>query len=145
MNASLQERYMKMTFDVNSKCEIDFDPEDSTFAQDMLDCFMKLDESQEVYEKKVCACSTFPALFEVFREYDANARRAIDKTIGKPVCDSLFGDMNVYAFGNGLPVWSNFLLAIMLRLKHPAIADFFSCNERAKKYMNRFDAYSERK
>ena len=32
---------------------------------------------------------------------------------GKPICEPLFGTMNVYALADGLPVWCNLMLAII--------------------------------
>ena len=44
---------------------------------------------------------------------DAEMRSMIDEALGAPVCDALFGDMNVYALADGLPVWANLMLAVM--------------------------------
>ena len=40
-------------------------------------------------------------------------RTAIDKLLGEGVCAKVFGRMNVYAYADGLPVWANFMLALL--------------------------------
>lgn len=102
-----------VTYSLNGKCEVSFNPTDSNFVERLFKTFDDLDKKQEVYRADVEKASDSREVFEVARKCDAEMRAMVDEAMGTPVCDALFGDMNVYAMADGLPVWANLMLAIM--------------------------------
>lgn len=101
-----------VTWSLNGKCEVSFNPTDSAFVERVFDTFDKLDTRQEQF-KADSAGVTGKAVFELARAMDAQMREDIDSIFEQPVCDALFGSMNVYAMANGLPVWCNLLMTLI--------------------------------
>lgn len=100
------------TYTLNEKVEVCFNPTDSAFVEKLFNAFDSLDEKQEKFKTDSENISG-KGVFELAKKMDADMREELDGIFGKPVCDDLFGDMNVYAMAGGLPVWCNFMLALM--------------------------------
>lgn len=101
-----------VTFSVNDKCEVSFNPTDSAFVEKLFNAFDTLDQRQERYKAEIEKVGDKREIFAIAHKQDAEMREIIDSVFG-PVSDAIFGSMNVYAMANGLPVWCNFLLATM--------------------------------
>lgn len=127
-----------VTFSVNGKCELAFNPTDSAFVERLFNAFDTLDKRQEGYRDEITKLSDNRKIFEIARKRDAEMREIIDGVFGKPVCDSLFGDMNVYAMASGLPVWCNFLLAIMDEIDTTFAREQKATNPRIQKYTAKY-------
>lgn len=102
-----------VSYNLNGRCEVSFNPTDSAFVERLFHAFDELDKKQEAYRAEVAQTADKKAVFAVARRMDAEMRSMIDEALGAPVCDALFGDMNVYALADGLPVWANLMLAVM--------------------------------
>lgn len=102
-----------VTYDLNGKCEVTFNPTDAAFVERLFQTFDSLDRLQEDYKVKLAASEDLRGTFEITKRMDGEMRKLIDEAFGAPVCDALFGGMNVYALADGLPVWSNLMLAVM--------------------------------
>ena len=76
--------------------------------------------------------------FEIARRRDAEMRAMIDEAMGVPVCDALFGGMNVYAVADGLPVWCNLMLAIFDLIDTTFAAEQKKTNPRIAKYTAKY-------
>ena len=101
------------TFSLNGAIEVCFNPTDVEFAQKVYDTFDSLDKKQEYYKEEVKKIAGTTKVFDFARERDAEMRTMIDGVFGCPVCDAVFGKMNVYALADGLPVWCNLMLAVI--------------------------------
>ena len=95
---------------------IRFNPTDGTFIQRLYNAFDTLDKKQEKYADEVQKCG----LFE------------------EPVCDSIFGSMNLYALADGLNVWVNFLLALMDETDSAFAREQKATNPRIQKYTAKY-------
>ena len=122
------------TFTVNGVCEISFNPTDSFFVEKLYDTFDILDQKQTKYREQVNSLTDNREIFKVSRAMDEEMRADVNAIFGKDVCTELFSDMNIYAMADGLPVWVNFLLAVM-----DVVAD--SMSEEQRRSNARLDEY----
>ena len=99
------------TYRINDACEVSFNPTDSGFVKRLYTAFDELKAKYDAYTAEVEAKSGSAALFDVIGRLNAETREIIDWLFEKPVCESVFGAMNVYALADGLPVWMNLMLA----------------------------------
>lgn len=101
------------TYVINGSCEVRFNPSDNAFVARLHNVMDKLAKSQEEGERVFAEADTDGAkVFELARQRDKEMRADIDGIFGEPVCDKIFGRMNVYALAGGIPLWANFLLAL---------------------------------
>lgn len=54
------------------------------------------------------------------------------------VCDSIFGNMNLYAMADGLHVWTNFLLALMDETDSAFAREQKATNPRIQEYTAKY-------
>lgn len=101
-----------VTYTLNGKCEVTFNPTDSFFVERISGVFDKLDELQEKYTAGVQNVDG-SNVYEFARKCDAEMRDLMDTLFDHPICADVFGDLNVYAYANGLPVWANLLIALV--------------------------------
>lgn len=125
-------------YKLNDTCEITFNPTDSFFVERLFNVFNKLDEKQESYKAEIERTADKKEIFAVTRKCDAEMRAMIDDVLCAPVCDALFGCMNVYALANGLPVWANLMLAIMDEIDTSFAREQKLTNSRISKYTAKY-------
>ena len=127
-----------VTYNINDKCEVSFNPTDPCFVTRLADTFDSLESKNSEY-KKLYETTTDPkVIFDIAKERDAEMRNAIDELFDKPVCDALFGSMNVYALADGLPLWCNFMLAIVDEVNDYSAAQKEISSPRLKKYLEKY-------
>lgn len=130
------------TYTVNDCCEIQFNPSDSFFVERLFSTMEKLSKRQEDGEQENNTYADDPAkVFELARARDADMRMEIDSLFGKPVCDALFPGMDVYALADGLPLWTNFLMAIVDEIDESLAAQNKMADSRVAKYMAKYAKY----
>lgn len=83
---------------------IRFNPTDGTFIQRLYNAFDTLDKKQEKYADEVQKCGDRVEIFNIADRRDKEMREIIDGLFEEPVCDSIFGSMNLYALADGLNV-----------------------------------------
>lgn len=128
-----------VTYSVNGKYELAFNPTDSTFVQKLYDAFDTLDGKQEAYRAEVAAAGTDPKkVFEVANKLDVEMRRIIDGVLGDGASEAIFGSMSLYALANGLPVWANLFLAVMDTVDVSFAREQKATNPRLQKYKSRY-------
>lgn len=127
-----------VTFSVNDKAEVSFNPTDSGFMEKLFDSFDQLDKKQDAYKEEVAKTGDKRAVFEIARRMDKEMRETIDGIFQKAVCDDIFGTMNVYALADGLPVWCNFLLAVMDQIDTAFVWEQKVKNPRIAKYTAKY-------
>jgi len=125
-------------FEVNGSTVLKFNPTDSEFISRLFDAFDTLDKKQDSYKSEVERTANKREIFDTAKKMDAEMREIIDAAFGDPVCDSLFGKMNVYALGNGLPVWCNFMLAVMDQIDTTFAREQKLTNPRIAKYTAKY-------
>lgn len=127
-----------VSYSLNGAVEVSFNPTDPAFMQRIYQAFELLDTQQQAYEKRQQDASGSVEFFDMSRKADAEMREVIDNAFGKPVCESLFGSMNVYAIANGLPVWCNLILTIIDLFGESAEAEVAKTNPRLNKYLKKY-------
>lgn len=128
----------QITYLLNDKVEITFNPTDKIFAKRLYDAFEALDKKQESYREQLKAIKDARELFDFTDKMNREMRNAIDTALGMPVCADLFGDMDVYAMADGLPVWCNLMLAIMDEMNDAIPREQQLTNPRVEKYMKKY-------
>lgn len=129
-----------VTYNLNGKCEVSFNPTDSNFVERLYSALEELDKKQEDYKSRAEGLDG-RAMFDFARERDAEMRGIIDGVFECPVSDALFGGMNVYAVAGGLPVWCNLMLAILDEIDAAATREQKTTNSRVAKYVAKYQKY----
>lgn len=127
-----------VTYNLNGKCEVTFNPTDSAFVERLFQTFNTLDEKQEAYKREIEQAEDKKEIFDIARARDAEMRKMVDDVFGCPVCDALFGSMNVYALADGLPVWCNLMLAVMDEIDTSFAKEQKRTNPRISKYTGKY-------
>ena len=127
-----------VTYSLNGKCEVSFNPTDSNFVERLYSAFEDLDKAQieKMADKK--------EIFEFARERDAEMRGIIDGVFDAPVSEAVFGGMNVYAIANGLPVWCNLMMAVMDEIDTTFTREQKLTNPRISKYTAKYQKYQKK-
>lgn len=124
-------------YNINDACTLSFNPTDANFAERLFDTFDKLDEKQEAYKAEIEKAQS-REIFSITRRRDAEMREMLDSALGAPVCASVFGGMNVYAYADGLPVWANLLLAVIDEMDNSFAREQKLTNPRVNKYLAKY-------
>lgn len=132
-----------VTYSLNGKCEVSFNPTDTNFVERLYSAFEELDKKQEGYKEQVAEMTGNKAVFDFARERDAEMRGIIDGVFEAPVCDAIFGGMNVYASANGLPVWCNLILAVIDEVDSTAAREQKLTSPRLAKYTAKYQKYKK--
>lgn len=128
-------------FNVNGVCTISFNPTDSGFVERLVGAFDVLEQKQSEYEKEARVAAekeNKKEIFEVARRRDTEMREIIDNVFERPVSAELFGHKNVYAMASGLPVWCNFMLAVVDEIDAAISNEQKATGERLKKYTEKY-------
>lgn len=132
------------TYTVNETCEISFNPTDSFFVERLFNTFDALDQKQEKYRQEINSLSDNRKIFEISRTVDEEMRADVNAIFGRDVCGELFPDMNVYSLADGLPVWVNFLLAVINEVDASAEAEQKRTSARVEKYVAKYRKYQKK-
>ncbi len=127
-----------VTYKLNDACEVVFNPTDIAFAEKICNVFEMLEKKQTEKNASTGQLSEPKQIFELARSYDKEMRALIDDIFGISICDALFGNMNIYALANGLPLWCNLLLAIMDEINDHVIKEQTLVNPRIAKYLEKY-------
>lgn len=129
------------TYSLNGKCEVSFNPTDSNFVERIYTAFNDLDKKQDEYKSRIEKMADKKEIFEFARERDAEMRTIIDGVFDTPVCDAVFGGMNIYAMASGLPAWVNLMLAVMDECDTAFAREQKATNPRIAKYTAKWSKY----
>lgn len=127
-----------VTYSVNGRCEISFNPTDHVFIERLYSVFEELDKKQGYYEEQVKKNANKREIFDFARECDKEIREMIDNLFEQPVSDSIFGKMSAYAVASGFPIWANFLLAVMDEVDTTFAREQKLTNPRITKYTKKY-------
>lgn len=127
-----------VTYTVNGKCRVSFNPTDSNFIERLYSTFEELDKKQETYKQDIEKMADKRKIFDYAKKRDAEMRRLIDDIFETAVCDTLFGNMNVYAVAGGLPVWCNLMMAVMDEIDTAFSREQKATNPRIAKYTAKY-------
>jgi hypothetical protein len=127
-----------VTYSINGTCEVAFNPTDSYFVERLFNAFDSLDKKQDAYRTEVERTANKREIFDLARARDEEMRGIIDDLFGQPVCAEVFGGMNVYAIASGLPVWCNFMLAVIDEIDTTFAREQKATNPRIAKYTEKY-------
>ena len=127
-----------VTFTVNGGYDISFNPADPVFAEKLFSTFEELDKRKDAYEAEAKKNANKKEIFELARKLDAEMRELIDGVFGEPVCNGIFGGMSTYAIADGLPVWANFMLAVVEQVDTTFAREQKATNPRISKYTAKY-------
>ena len=128
-----------VTYSLNGgKCQLSFNPTDSNFVEKLFNAFDTLDKKQEAYKAEAEKNANKREIFETARKMDEEMRDIIQEVFGFDVCGAVFGDMNVYALADGLPVWCNLMLCLIDNMNDTFTAEKKKTNPKLQKYLAKF-------
>jgi hypothetical protein len=127
-----------VTYSVNGTREVSFNPTDSYFVERLFSAFEALDKKQDAYRAEVEKAANKREIFEIARKRDEEMRGIIDGVFGQPVCADVFGGMNTYSIAGGLPVWCNFMLAVIDEIDTTFAREQKMTNPRIAKYTAKY-------
>lgn len=127
-----------VTFTINGAGQIAFNPTDGVFVEKLFNAFESLDKMQEQYVDTISKMTNKRQIFAFIEGRDAEVRKTINDAFGSDVCTPIFGEMSVYALAGGLPVWTNFLLAVMDEIDTAFARERKATNPRIKKYTEKY-------
>lgn len=126
------------TYKLNDSVEVSFNPTDAAFGEKLFNAFDTLDKRQEFYKAEVGKAEGKRELFDVVRKLDGEMREIINDVFEFDVCSGLFGELNVYALAEGLPLWANLLFAIMDEMDETVMREKKAMNPRIAKYTKKY-------
>ena len=124
-------------YTINDAYTVEFNPTDSVFVEKLYSTFEELDKQQEAHKAEITNAKN-GEIFDIARKRDAEMRGMIDAILGEGCCAAVFGGMNLYALGNGLPVWANLLLAIIDEVNDLMEEEKKKSNSRIEKYTKKY-------
>lgn len=128
-------------YTLNKAVSVWFNPTDNNFVSRMYDVFEELDKKQEAYKAEIAQLGESKEIFEFARARDNEMRQIIDDLFGQPICEALFGHMNVYALDKyNMPIWANLLLTVIDEIGEAVerASDDTVTNARLEKYIAKY-------
>ena len=125
------------SFDINGAYTVTFAPTDMNFIERVYTALDRMDKRQEGY-KAVADAATDKEVFQLAHKMDSEAREEINGIFGEDICSAVFGSLNVFTVADGLPVWANFLLALIDQLDGAFAAEKKKTNPRIQKYTAKY-------
>ena len=124
-------------YQVNGGSVIRFNPADTRFVEKLHKLFEKLGATQEEIPGE-------GQVFALMEQKDAAMRQNLDEVFGEGTAHSLFPDVGLYALAGGLPLWANFLLAVLDEVERAMGEQQRLASPRVEKYMAKYAAYQSR-
>lgn len=107
-----------VAYSVNGgKATITFNPTDASFFKRLYDTFSKLSAMQDnVNEKRVEDAPE--KVYEDMNDISTQMKAQIDETLAPfcnvpSICEAVYGNMNLWAWSNGVPVWCNLIFSLI--------------------------------
>lgn len=126
-----------VTYTVNGSCEISFNPTDAEFASQAVKTFEKI--SDICQNTEMAPDVDIRAFMDVTKKVDMEIRQEIDALFGESVCDKVFGKTNVLSLAQGLPIWANFLMAIIDEMDRAVTEEKKQASPRAQQYIKKYE------
>lgn len=125
-------------YSLNNVVDVEFNPTDLSFMQRVFRTFDLLEEKQQEYDSARESAHSSRDFFDLSNRIDTEMREVLDGVFEKPVCEDLFGRMNVYASAGGLPVWCNLVFSVIDLFDESVTAETAKTNPRLNKYLKKY-------
>ena len=116
--------------------EVSYNPTDPLFVERVYDTFLYLADKYEAGKGK--KFDDNKAFFDYARERDNEVHEAVNGLFGEVVAAGLFDGVSSYAMADGLPLWCNFLLAIIDTIPTELSAQIKASKPRVDKYLAKY-------
>ena len=127
-------------YSLNGRVTVRFNPTDASFLEKLTALFSTLDALQEEVSSLQAGIpeDDDSAVLALARDLDGRMRTLLDGFFGEPVCEALFGSMNLFASAGGLPVWANLLLALSEEVETAMQGELTAREKRIAKYTAKY-------
>lgn len=88
-------------------------PSDAEMLRKVYLALKDLEEKQKKQAEAREESGDIQAVFDRLHALDQEMRGVLDGLFGDGLCEKIFGEMSLYASADGLPVWENFILAVI--------------------------------
>lgn len=116
---------------------IHFDPCDSEFANKVVIAFRNSNKIQGALSKD--HMQDMDQLLTEIQKMNADIRQEIDNAFGEPVCDKACCGSSPTAISDGLPVWMNFLMAVIDEIDANMPEGEKRSRARVQQYMDKYN------
>lgn len=130
-----------VTYNLNGKCEVSFNPGDREFVERFCNCFETIEKIQKEYGEKSDSMDAGKDLFDLAKERDKEIMTVVDDLFSAPVCESVLGNMSVCALADGFPIWLNLMLAITDEIEKNVDEIQKKADPRVEKYTAKYKKY----
>lgn len=133
-----------VSYSLNGKCEVSFNPADRAFAERFYNAIDKMGQMQENYTKQAEKIDDPMNAFDLAKKRDEEMSAVLDGLFDAPICKSVFGDMSLCAFASGFPVWLNLMLSILDEIEDNMGEIEKQADPRIEKYKAKYSKYTTR-
>lgn len=130
-------------YTINGGRVIQYNPTDKLFIEKVFNVFDRLDDKQVLYNNKINVVKNNAEAFTLINEMNDDMKAMIDEVFGEGICDDIFKDskgnaIDLYAVADGLPLWCNFLLAVIDTMDTAFTEEKKKTNPRIQKYIAKY-------
>ena len=125
-------------YNINGKYTVRFNPTDKSFIQRLCDAFDTLEAKKQRFDDEALRTGDKKEVFRMLAKCDADVREVLNGLFGEGMCETVFGEMSMHALAGGLPVWVNFMLAIMDECESTFIKEKKLRDPRLAKYTKKY-------
>ena len=124
------------SYTVNGGEEITFEPGSAIFANAVITAFERCQEATR--NSCIDNAEDTEAAYKATVELENAIRTEINAAFGYDVCAKVFPNMSAIAVASGLPVWVNFLMAIVDEIDSHMDDSQVKARERVQKYTDKY-------
>lgn len=138
--AELNVKNGAVTYTINGKGEVSFNPTDADFINRMYSAFDAMEKKQDAYSTQIRELAGTVEMFDFARRLDEEMRGVLDELFQAPISEMAFGGISCYALADGLPLWCNLMLAVMDEINNAAEREkgTTKMNEKVNKYLVKY-------
>lgn len=133
-----------VSYSINGKCEVSFNPTDRIFTERFYNTFDELNRIYDSYAQKGEGLTKPAEAFELARQRDEEMSNVLDGLFGVPFCAAAFSDMSLCSFADGFPVWINLMLSVMDEILANMDNIQKQADPRIAKYKAKYQKYANR-
>lgn len=123
-----------MIFNVNGKCQVSFDPDDTEFAEGVFTALVDLDKMHTRYRDEINRCDK-AQVYDIAKRVDAEMRNCVDSAVKYPICAAIVEDAaRLMHLAGGNPIWFNIICGFVEKINAPTP---WCCQEVVNKYLKR--------